>query len=375
MIPTWVKLLGIVALVEFLFRTLNNKENKNMYNSHDEIQSYHNEEVTLPQSERDEMRKRRDTNRKQLKDGLEHDDEPKPIDFQSQGSYAHRTMVQHKDKDYDIDDGVYFSKDDLKGKKGGNKSAGDAKEMVRKALHRDQFNKPPEVRTNCVRVYYDAGYHADVPVYREVKGINDLGEEETYYEIASTDWKESDPVAVNHWFQEKNKHLSPDEENGRQLRRLARLLKAFARSRENWRDRIASGFTITTLIVEECYCPDPIRDDKALYDTMVAIRDRLKSNLEVEHPIIEGEMLTSGPDDAKTKFLWKKLDKAIKDLDILFDSNCNREQMLEAWDKVFHTDFFSKLLNDDDTTGQKGISASGVTPSSPVNKIGGGRFA
>lgn len=375
MIPTWVKLLGIVVLVEFLFRKLNEKENKNMYNSHDEIQSYHDEEVTLPQSERNEMRKRRDTNRKQLKDGLERDSEPRPTNFQSQGSYAHRTMVQHKDRDYDIDDGVYFSKNDLKGKKSGDKSAGDAKEMVRKALHRDQFNKPPEVRANCVRVYYDAGYHADVPVYREVKGINDSGEEETYYEIASTNWKESDPVAVNHWFQEKNKDLSPDEENGRQLRRLTRLLKAFARSRENWRDQITSGFAITTLIIEECYCADPIRDDKALYDTMVVMRDRLKSNLEIEHPIIEGEMLTSGPDDAKAEFLRKKLDQAIEDLEVLFDSNCNREQMLEAWDKVFHTDFFSKLLNDDDATGQKGISVSGVTPGSPVNKIGGGRFA
>ena len=93
----------------------------------------------------------------------------------SQGSYAHRTMVQQADKDYDIDDGTYFSKDDLKGPKDGDKSARDAKEMVRKALHDEQFNKPPEVRTNCVRVYYSAGYHVDVPVYREVTTTDFLG--------------------------------------------------------------------------------------------------------------------------------------------------------------------------------------------------------
>ena len=114
------------------------------------------------------MRERRDTNRQRQRDGLRRDGEPAPSGFQSQGSYAHRTMVQQPDKDYDIDDGTYFGKDDLKGPRGGDKTARDAKEMVRKALHDDRFNKPPEVRTNCVRVYYSAGYHVDVPVYRKV---------------------------------------------------------------------------------------------------------------------------------------------------------------------------------------------------------------
>ena len=75
-------------------------------------------------------------------------------------------MVQDQHKDYDIDDGVYFHKDDLQGPKGGEKTALDAKKMVRKALHDDRFKMAPEVRTNCVRVYYNVGYHVDVPVYR-----------------------------------------------------------------------------------------------------------------------------------------------------------------------------------------------------------------
>ena len=101
-----------------------------MYNCHNDILAYHDKEVTLPKEERDEMRERRDTNRDRLKNGLENEGEPKPADFQSQGSYAHHTMVQHKDKDYDIDDGVYFWQDDLKGPKGGDKTPRQAKEMV-----------------------------------------------------------------------------------------------------------------------------------------------------------------------------------------------------------------------------------------------------
>lgn len=395
MIPIWMKLLGIAAAGKVLLDALDENEDKDMYNCRDDILAYHNEKVTLPKVEQDEMRDRRNTNRQRLKDGLKRDEDPAPTDFQSQGSYAHRTIVQHKGKDYDIDDGVYFWKDDLKGPKGGDKSTREAKEMVRKALHDDRFNHPPEVRTNCVRVYYNAGYHVDVPVYRKVKTTSIWGEEEVHYEIASTNWKKSNPAEVNRWFKRENERQSPDGTNGRQLRRDARLHKAFARSRESWRPRIATGFMITMLIVDKCYRANADREDKALYDTMVAMRDRLNWDLEIKHPTVAGEMLTSGPNDAQTKFLREKLDWAIAELDVLFDSNCTREQALKAWDKVFNTTFFSERLEKEDTVEQQGEDAGvaaaalgvGVAASllikgaekaatkEPVDKRGGGRYA
>ena len=399
MIPAWLKLVSVVVAVKVLLDTLDDEdEDEAMYNCRDDILAYHNEKVTLPKAERDEMRDRRDTNRQRLKEGLKRDGEPAPSDFQSQGSYAHRTMVQHPERDYDIDDGVYFWKEDIKGPNGGDKSARDAKEMVRKALHDKRFNKPPEVRTNCVRVYYNAGYHVDVPVYRKVKTKNIWGEEEVYYEIASSDWKKSDPVEVTRWFNRENERQSPDTTNGRQLRRETRLNKAFARSRESWRPRIATGFMITTLIVNECYRPNAKREDRALYDTMVAMRDRLNWNLEIDHPTVKGEKLTKGPDDARTKFLREKLDWAIDELQVLFEPDCTREKALKAWDKVFNTDFFSARLEnvDDkkestDKDGAAAAAAAGVAagltaailtnhsearePDRPVEKHGGGRYA
>jgi len=303
-------------------------------------------------------------------------------------------MVQHPEKDYDIDDGVYFWKEDLKGPNGGDKSARDAKEMVRKALHDERFNKPPEVRTNCVRVYYNAGYHVDVPVYRKVKTTNIWGEEQIDYEIASSDWKKSDPAEVTRWFKRENERQSPDTTNGRQLRRETRLNKAFARSRESWRPRIATGFMITTLIVNECYRTNATREDKALYDTMEAMRDRLNWDLEIKHPTVDREMLTSGPDDARTRLLREKLDWAIGELDVLFDPDCTREQALKAWDKVFNTTFFSERLENEKATAQKSEGAgaaaalgAGVAAAllikgaeqaaaeEPVDKRGGGRYA
>lgn len=376
MIPMWIKFLGLAAAGKVLLDALAEDEDQDMYNCHDYILAYHDENVTLPESEQREMRDRRNTNRQRSTNGLHRDERPEPIGYQSQGSYAHRTMVQHKDKDYDIDDGVYFWKDDLKGPNGGGKSPGQAKEMVRKALHDGRFNQPPEVRTNCVRVYYNAGYHVDVPVYRKVKTTNDWGEKEIHYELASTEWKISDPAEVTRWFKRENERQSPDTASGRQLRRITRLSKAFARSRESWRPRIASGFMITTLLVDECYRANPARDDKALYDTMEAMRNRLDGNLEIKHPTVEDEMLTSGSDDARAKLLREKLGWAIGELDVLFDPSCTRGQALKAWDKVFNTTFFSARQAKEASSPAVLIAGSEEEATrAAVDKLGGGRYA
>lgn len=396
MIPNWLKLLGFAAAVKVLHKTLNSLGELNMYNCHEDILAYHNEKVTLPRPERKEMRDRRDTNRQRLTDGLKRDEEPSIIGCRSQGSYAHRTMVQHPEKDYDIDDGAFFWKEDLKGPKGGDKSARDTKEMVRKALHDERFARPPEVRTNCVRIYYNEGYHVDVPVYRQVKVTNNWSEEEVFCELASWDWKRSDPTEVTRWFDRENKAQSPDTTNGRQLRRQTRLIKSFARSRESWRPRIATGFMITTLIVDECYHSNLDREDGSLYRTMRALRDRLERDLEIRHPVVNGEKLTRGVDDGRTRFLRDKLTWAIDELDVIFDPDCTREKALRAWDKVFGTDFFRSRLtaagdeNQSNKSAAKTFDASSATgataailtnrtksgePTRPVDKRGGGRYA
>ena len=355
-----------------------------MKNCHKEIIAFHDQKVTLPNKERTEMRQRRNANRKRLKSGLRRDKEPSPIQCRSQGSYSMRTMVQQPDKDYDIDDGIYFDIEKLKGPRGGDKTASDAKEMVCKALHNERFSKPPESRTNCVRVYYQAGYHVDMPVYRRVTRTNPwTGETETWDELASTSWKRSNPTAVTKWFLDENRRQSPDKENGGQLRRIVRMLKAFARSRASWRERIASGFMITKLVVEE-YQPCDGRDDVALYNTVAAIRGRLNWNLVINHPTVEGETVTSGPNDARPRFLRGRLCWAMNQLDDLFNSNCTRKQSLEAWDKVFGTEFFINRLKEESRSQQRagaGLAPTPLirrtpsrTPRSPVDKRGGGRY-
>lgn len=123
-----------------------------MFDCAKDVLSYHDDEVTLPRTEQGNMRERRDANRRRLKEGLKKAGRPTPVAFETQGSYAMRTMIQLPGKDWDIDDGVYFDAADLKGERGGDMSALEARQMVRDAVDDGSFKKKPEVRTNCVRV-------------------------------------------------------------------------------------------------------------------------------------------------------------------------------------------------------------------------------
>jgi hypothetical protein len=355
-----------------------------MFDCADDVVAHHDDDVTLPKDEQDEMRERRDINRDRLKKGLEKDEKPAPREFKSQGSYDMHTMTQHEERNYDVDDGVYFEKSKLIGGRGAEMSALDVRQMVRDALDDGSFNTPPKMHTNCVRVQYNAGYQVDVPIYRRVIVSGEgTKNEEVICELASADWKRSDARDVSKWYSDENIEQSPDTTNGRQLRRITRDVKKFAKSRSSWEELILGGFGISTLIVE-CYRKNADREDMALYDTMKAIRDRLDNNLAVKHPVTPEEYITKETDDAKARFLRDKLSDALGWLEPLFEHDCDREQALRCWDKVFATTYFIERLDDDEdeSKGASAISSSAFqsvvlakTKPDVVRKEGGGRFA
>ncbi|KIH76243.1 hypothetical protein SAMN05660860_00144 [Geoalkalibacter ferrihydriticus] len=339
-----------------------------------DVLAYHDDKVTLPQAERTNMRDRRDANRERLRKRLKERENPSPQEFVKQGSYAMLTMVQDAANDYDIDDGVYFTQASLKGSKGGDKPAMEARQMVCDALADSRFNKAPEVKRNCVRVFYNDGYHVDMPVYRIRTSDGD-------YELASgSDWKHSRAADVEEWFNQANQTKSPDENNGRQFRRIVRLLKKFAKSRNSWKSQTASGFSIT-ILAEEQYVSNKDREDAALRDTMNKIYNRLLWNLEVSHPVTPGAKVTKGPDDTKMRVFRDKLKEALDNLAVLDDADCTREKALKAWDKVFNTDYFMSRYKGEekvkDSENSAFLSSLIATKSEPVavQKNGGGRFA
>ncbi|MEJ7760065.1 MAG: cyclic GMP-AMP synthase DncV-like nucleotidyltransferase [Gemmatimonadaceae bacterium] len=354
-----------------------------MFDCEDDILAYHDDEITLPQPERTAMRDRRNANRDRVKEGLKNASNPRPIEFKGQGSYAMRTMTQHPENNYDIDDGVYFEMTDLVGPKGGDLSPLDARQMVRDAADDGCFKTRPEVRKNCVRVVYDAGYHIDIPVYRRVVTRDAFGQESVHYELASSEWKRSDARDVTKWFDTENNRQSGDTSNGRQLRRITREIKKFAKSRNSW--RLLSGFGITKLVAE-CFRGNVNREDAALYDTMKAIRDRLNLDLVVKHPVTLNETITNGEKDPKAVNLKDRLSDAINWLAPLIEANCTREKAVKCWDNVFNTDFFSNRFEESTqaaTAGSASVLSAGLLIESgqsegardAVQKQGGGRYA
>ena len=216
-----------------------------------------------------------------------------------------RTVIQEPNNAYDIDDGVVFTEEALKGPRGREKSPLDARKMVRDAVHSDSFATPPEVKTNCVRVYYNDGPHVDIPVYRELEDW--FGN--TAYELASAEWKKSDPDGVNTWFKS---WLNRKKDNGQKhSRELIRLAKSICKNRPS--ASLPSGFALTVL-VDECYTSTHQRLDLDLRDLIKAVYERLRLNLCVRHPVVE-EWLIDGDSDNKTRDLLDLLANAIEHLD------------------------------------------------------------
>jgi hypothetical protein len=361
------------------------REDGGMFDCASEMSGFHSEKVNLSGSDRTKMRERRNANRTRLKRGLQKNNNPSLIGQRTQGSYAMWTMVQDENNDYDIDDGAYFKKDDLVNSHGNYMTAHAVRCIVRDALDDGSFNRTPEVKENCVRVYYNDGSHIDVPSYRTVETTNIWGEKVTEVELAGPNWKDSDPKGVTDWFKAANKAQSDDADND-QFRRMIRLLKNFSKSRPSWKTtKGASGFTITKL-VEEKFVAAPSQDDRSLRDTMQAIADRLEWDLSVAHPTVQGEWL-AGDDDARTRRFRDRLKENLSHLEVLDDAECTRAQALRAWSRVFNDDYFKDQIcdGDDDPNGSGSKSAlssafiiseaDGANVDSAVDKQGGGKYA
>jgi cyclic GMP-AMP synthase DncV-like protein len=309
-----------------------------MYDCSTEILGYHDERVRLPQQAQEMLRSHRNANRERVVSGLEKNSKPAPTRFVIQGSYAMKTINQQPANDYDIDDGIVFSYEALKGPQGCDLSALGAREMVCEALQDPSFKRQPEVRTKCVRIYYSEGHNVDMPVYREI--VDDFGA--TRFELAGPDWLPSDPEGVTQWFNEAVIAKSPDESNGRQMRRVVRLLKNFAKSRPSW--KMPTGFVLSVL-VDERYRSSS-RDDQALYDTIASIHQRLAWNRLVRHPVVE-EYLIADENDPCILELRTRLGWALEKLEVLHSVGCTRLKALKAWKEVFNTDYFDRDIEEE----------------------------
>lgn len=300
-----------------------------------DLKAYHQVGIALPASSLADLRAKRNHVRTLIKRRLPLLDYPRPIGFYGQGSVAMGTVIRAPEAAYDIDDGLYFARRSLMGTRGADMSALAARTMVWEAAYDERYADPPELRPNCVRVYYARGFHIDIPVYRLSRpGIFSSLE----IELASSDWKRTDPRAVTRWFKAANGR-SPGRGSNRQLARVVRYVKAWVKARPAWKGRILGGFGITKVVVD-AYRPFPGRDDWALFETLRAIRLRILAGTNLEHPVLKGEFICAVPRDARLRFLGDRVEEALQSFELLLDVRTPRSDALACWDTFFRSDFF-----------------------------------
>jgi len=312
-----------------------------LHDVHKDLNRFYDDHVRLGADRRKQLASKRDACLARLKSGLKTLGEKRGVTYRSfqrsigQGSYAMHTLNQHPNDEYDIDEAVVFSGDDLPS------TALEARKRVADALVEagGNFRIDPEARTNAVTVWYADGTHVDLAIYREVPdGIFGLG---TKLEHAGAEWGKRDPMAITEWFNDQVDTRSPGilaTVREQQLRRVVRLVKAFARSRLSW--SLPGGMIITALVVE-VYRSDSSRDDVALYNTLAALRSRLAISKDVSNPVDSSTSLTTKPSfKAEVKRLASKLDKMLPSLSVLEKEDCTRDKALRAWGAFFKHEFW-----------------------------------
>lgn len=273
-----------------------------MANCHKLFQDFY-ETIRLPDAKKERLRCGRDAIRakirKYFKDNKPDEIQPK---FGAQGSYVMHTIVAPIDGEFDLDDGIYFT-----GKEKDRKDPLTYHNWILDAV--DGHTETKKDKATCVRVIYKNDYHIDLPIYFFI-------EDESHPKLAHKykGWIVSDPKDFYEWFNEKAK-------DNQQLRKIVRYLKTWRdfRHTKNSNMEMPSGL-IMTILAEKFFDKDYIdseddidniadRDDKALKQTIYAMRDSLKISFVCYRPTAPlEENLFAGYSETKKNYFLNQLD-------------------------------------------------------------------
>ena len=227
---------------ESLFRS---EELPKMYDLSAQFEKFYRECVVLSYQEQQRLHEKKKLNMKRLNDGLstynkENGTSFRVVESRVQGSMAMATVVQNDNSDYDIDVAVVIDGENIY-----ELGARKARKIIYDALSlKDgQFKEAPELKTNCVRIYYSDGYHIDFAIYR--RSLDVFKRSYCYEHSGGTEWAPRDPLAITTWFQNEDRKV------GHKLRQVVRLSKMFCKSRKTWGDM--PGGLLQAVLCQECF--------------------------------------------------------------------------------------------------------------------------
>ncbi|MBZ9631615.1 hypothetical protein LB465_12565 [Salegentibacter sp. LM13S] len=303
--------------------------------------------LKIKREKNDRLKKSKDELRKKIEKHFKEKHPEYVPKFWIQGSYKMKTTILTKDDECDLDDGVYFVRDE-------GVSGTTLQSWVKNALE-GATSTDNQHRKKCIRVIYKADYHTDFPVYYFPKE-----KDHPLLAVKDSDLEESDPKELYEWFNEKK------DKNG-QLHRTVKYLKGWG---DNIRRKMPSGLAMT-ILASNNFSEDE-RDDVSLKETLKKIHTSLKNNFSCVVPATPNDDLFEDYDEAKKEDFMNEL-KSFKDDAIEATENeTNQLKASRLWRKHLGEKFpKGKDENVDEKEGKlKGLKASILNGSAYTQRDG-----
>lgn len=267
-----------------------------------------NRVVKLGDSYKGELRTSRNDLRKKVR--VKFREEGYEVKFHEQGSFAMGTIIQPKDGNYDIDDGIYILRNSEP-----ETPISKLHSWVVEASEEHTSMKPSD-RNPCVRVLFKEGHHVDLVIYYKT--------EYDHPKLAhkGDGWIVSDPKEFMDWFKDEAR-------NKVQLRRLVRYFKAWA---DNVSGVMPRGLMFTILAVNNYH--SDARDDVAFLETMRGIRGTLELNFICMRPTTPYEDLFAIYSETNKQYFLNRLDAFIISGNQAIEEP-NQKEACKKWQRYF----------------------------------------
>ncbi|MFQ3261816.1 CBASS cGAMP synthase [Reinekea sp.] len=282
-----------------------------------------------------------------------------PVRHWLQGSYKNHTLVRpiQKGDEFDIDVGIYV----LCNAEEEGLSALDVKQVNRSILEWYVSNRPEakvgDSKTSCERLIYPSSFHIDIPIY-----YYDAETDTCKLAVQSDEWIDSDPKALQDWFNKKVSSLTP--KSLAQLRRIIKYLKVWTAIKGK-EDEIRIPSIAITVLVADLYV-EADDDDDAFIQTAVNVMNYIIENDSLDNPCGRGDLF--GFKENEYKKIKNRSDSLKNACEFINKSEDSLQQYV-LWSATFEHMFPPFIERIDEVTKNTNLPAITVPPKIKVRHL------
>lgn len=282
-----------------------------------------------------------------------------PVRHWLQGSYKNHTIIRptKKGEEFDIDVGLYALTD----AESEGFDAKELKELLRNVLEWFVSNrteaKLADSKNSCERLRYPGIFHIDIPLY-----YYDAATDTCKLATANSGWVDSDPKALQEWFNERTTCLSRPALS--QLRRVLKYLKSWTALTAKDDSVTIPSVALTILVASNFAEFDD--DDDAFVNTAIAVCDHILANSSVQNPCGEGDLLNLEQNDLG--ILRSRLSILKRVCEFASGSSDSMEQFV-LWSTTFEHLFPAYHDLDKDASEKTGLPAITTPPQIRVRHL------